>query len=287
MLSCSEIKVGEFEDKRFEEGFKFILSHFEHHIQIWPRTISTALTDNKQMPIYHDERYALAKFKQSNLVDCRISGYPLYTEYKGIVRHTPDFLFIDMDLDNFVPFGNWSSKRLLDMALDNTLRKIKQTFGKNVEPTALWTGNGYHIYLPIQPLTIPLESDTMFSMFSSPSQSFIRFLEWYLSDSKCDPVHNTTVSFRNCMVRIPWSFNSKPLQSAGKTPDESHVKLVQKWNGYRPKMPLEILTDFKGHLVSFKRNKSSSNSIIMVVVIMPITYAKLQFRGLKSCCKLH
>ena len=149
------------------------------------------LTDKTQITVY-DERYALAKFKQSNLVDCRISGYPLYTEYKEVVRHTPAFLFIDLDLDNFVPFGSWSSKRLLDMALQNTLRKIKQTFGKNVEPTVLWTGNGYHIYLPIQPLPIPLESDTMFSMFSSPSQSFIRFLEWYLSDGKCDPVHNPT-----------------------------------------------------------------------------------------------
>jgi Primase X len=251
MSSWPEIK-GEFEDKRFEEGFKFILSHFEHQIQIWPRTISSALTDNKQVPIYYDERYALARFKQANLVDCRISGYPLYTEYRGIVRHTPNFLFIDLDLDNVVPFGNWSSKRLLDMALDNTLRKIKQTFGKGVEPTVLWTGNGYHNYLPIQPLPIPLESDTMFSMFSGPSQSFLRFLEWYLSDGKCDPAHNTTVSFRNCMVRIPGSFNSKYLEAAGKSLEESQVKSVQKWNGYRPKMPIEVLTDFKAYLASLK-----------------------------------
>ena len=146
----------------------------------------------------------LAKFKQSNLVDCRISGYPLYTEYKGVVRHTPAFLFIDLDLDNFVPFGNWSSKRLLDMALQNTLRKIKQTFAKNVEPTVLWTGNGYHIYLPIQPLPIPLESDTMFSMFPSPSQLFIRFLEWYLSDGKCDPVHNATCLIQKLHGKNPW-----------------------------------------------------------------------------------
>ena len=62
MLSCSEIKVGEFEDKRFEEGFRFILSHFEHQIQIWPRTISTQLTNRAQITVY-DERHALAKFK--------------------------------------------------------------------------------------------------------------------------------------------------------------------------------------------------------------------------------
>ena len=98
MLSCSEIKVGEFEDKRSEEGFKFILSHFEHQTQIWPRTISTQLTNRAQITVY-DERYALAKFKQSNLVDCRINGYPTHTEYHGIMRQTPDFIFIDLDLE--------------------------------------------------------------------------------------------------------------------------------------------------------------------------------------------
>ena len=54
------------------------------------------------------------------------------------------------------------------------------------------------------------------------------------------------------MVRIPGSFNSKPLQTADKKLEESRVKLVQKWNGIAPKMPLEILTDFKGYLASLK-----------------------------------
>ena len=167
-------KIGQFEDKRFEEGFKFILSHFEHQIHVWPRTISTQLTNRAQVTVY-DERYALAKFKQSNLVDCRINGYPSYIEYKRHVRQTPDFIFIDLDLENFVSFANWSSKQLLDMALENTLWKIREVFGKDIQPTVLWTGNGYHIYMPIRPIPIPLESDIMFSKFQSPSKEFLKF----------------------------------------------------------------------------------------------------------------
>jgi hypothetical protein len=250
--SSSEVtrirKIGEFEDKRFEAGFKFILSHFEYQIHVWPRTISTQLTNRVQIPVY-DERYALAKFKQSNLIDCRINGYPTYVEYKRYVRQTPDFIFIDLDLDNFLSFANWSSKQLLDMALENTLWKISKIFGKEVQPTVLWTGNGYHIYLPIRPIPIPLESDIMFSKFQSPSKEFLKFVSRYLTDAKSDP--NNKPTFGSCLVRIPGSFNSKCLE-AGKGLEESQVKLVQRWNGIHPKMPIEILTDFKGYLTSLK-----------------------------------
>jgi hypothetical protein len=248
VLNFSDIKVSALEDKRFEEGFKFILSHFEHQTQIWPRTISSQLTNRAQIPVY-DERYALAKFKQSNLIDCRINGYPAYTEYHGIVRQTPDIIFIDLDLENFISFANWSSKQLLEMALENTLWKIKHVFGKVVQPTVVWTGNGYHIYLPLQPIPIPLESDTMFSTFQNPSKEFLKFAALYLTDGKSDPKNKPT--FGSCLVRIPGSFNAKCL-GAGKSLEESQVKLVQKWNGIRPKTPIEILTDFKGHITNLK-----------------------------------
>jgi hypothetical protein len=248
MLSCSEIKIGQSEDKRFEEGFKFILSHFGYQIHIWPRTISTQLTEGAQVTVY-DDRHALAKFKQSNLVDCRINGYPAYTGYRGFVRQTPDFIFIDLDLENFVSFANWSSKQLLDMALKNILWKISKIFGKEVRPTVLWTGNGYHIYLPIRPVPIPLESDIMFSRFQNPSKEFLKFVSCYLTDEKSDP--NNKPTFNSCLVRIPGSFNSKCLE-VGKGLEESQVKLVQRWNGIHPKMPIEILTDFKGYLTNLK-----------------------------------
>jgi ERCC4-type nuclease len=50
---------------------------------------------------------------------------------------------------------------------------------------------------------------------------------------------------------IPRSFNSKCLE-AGKGLEESQVKIVQRWNGISPKMPIEILTYFKGYLTNLK-----------------------------------
>ena len=130
----------------------------------------------------------------------------------------------------------------------------------------------------------------MFSTSQNPSKEFLKFAALYLTDGKSDP--NNKPTFASCLLRIPGSFNAKCLE-AGRGLEESKVSIVQKWKGIAPKMPLEILTDFKGYLVSLKiqelEKEQSSNGIIIlvVIVIMPITNTKLQFRGLKSCCKLH
>jgi hypothetical protein len=240
------IRTGELEDKRFEQGLKFILSHFEHQKWVWPRTISTTLTSNRQV-IVHDERYALAKFKQSNLIDCRISAYPS--------AHTGHdfFLFIDLDLDNFDAFGSWSSKQLLDIALNSTLNKIKQKLGQNIIPTVLWTGNGYHIYFPIEQLRVPLESDTMFCKLSEePSKKFLKFAATYFTNGKSDPNNNPT--FNSCMLRIPGSFNSKCLNS-NKSIEDSSVYIKHKWDGYKPSITKSMLVDFYAYLTDYKIKK--------------------------------
>ena len=108
---------------------------------------------------------------------------------------------------------------------------------------------------PILPVPVSRDFSRMFSMLSAPPQSFIRFLEWYLSDGKCDPSHNSTVSFGNCMIRIPGSFNSKCFQNDDRSIEESQVKLIQKWNGFLPKLPIELLNDFKGYLADLKISK--------------------------------
>jgi hypothetical protein len=41
------------------------------------------------------------------------------------------------------------------------------------------------------------------------SRKFMQFAESYLSENKADHAHNITISFKNCMLRIPGSINSK------------------------------------------------------------------------------
>jgi hypothetical protein len=199
----------------FYFGLDFILNHFQE--PIFPRTISTKATENGQHLVYSKEE-ALARFQQADILDCKINAYPNRSEWKGLNRQAPNFIFIDLDL------GKFRSRLALDRALTKTLKNISDKFNTEVTPTVLWSGNGYHIYLPVEAFILEQESE--FARFGNPSRKFIQFAESYLSNNKSDPEHSKGLSFRNCMVRIPGSFNSKK--------DKREVKIIQKWNGIRP-----------------------------------------------------
>src|ERR1051325_11391356 len=66
-----------YNDSAVLEGLDYILGHFTHQMQLWPRTISTKTTDGRQI-IVHSKQEALARFKQANFMDCRISAYPYW-----------------------------------------------------------------------------------------------------------------------------------------------------------------------------------------------------------------
>jgi len=112
---------------------------------------------------------------------------------------------------------------------------FKEILGSN--PTQLWTGNGYHF---IQPQSaIALEKIDDFNEFAEPSRKFLHFEEWLMTDGKADQNHNRTVSFRNCMLRIPGSLNFGACQRDDKDeitgiPLEAEVRVVQCWDGNRP-----------------------------------------------------
>ena len=172
-------------------------------------------------------------YQESNFVDCRVNAYPSYTEYKGIQRYPPNLIFADLDRSLFI------SNRSLERALSEALKTIQ--FKINGFPTVLWTGNGYHIYQPIDASV--LEQYTQFEEFENPSAKFIRFAEHCLTGGKSDPFHNP--SFKSCMMRIPGSLNSKYPTGRNK------VTIFQKWNGYRPSMNL-LLLDFHDYLIEQK-----------------------------------
>jgi hypothetical protein len=215
-----------------ENGIDFILNHFEE--PLFPRTISTYRSEGRQFEVFSKEEMIKA-FEQSDFLDCRVNAYPSYIEYKGINRQAPNFLFIDLDKDIV------ETARAHRLALTNTLRNIKEKLSE-AYPTVLWSGNGYHIYQPIEAFV--LEEEEVFSSneFDQPSKAFLKFAEQYLSNNKSDPSHNP--SFKSCMIRIPGSFNSKCILE-GK---DSEVKIIQRWDGYRPKINL-LLRSFHAYLV--------------------------------------
>ena len=207
----------------------FILNHFCN--RVFPRTISTYKSRGKQLEVFGKDEMITA-YEDSSFVDCRVNAYPSYTQYKGIQRYPPDFIFADLDLTTFKSIDK------LEGALSTTLRIIRSKI--NGTPTVLWTGNGYHIYQPIN--SVVLEEYEHFSQFDYPSLKFIRFAEFYLTSGKSDPSHNP--SYKSCLIRIPDSYNSK-------YPKDNLVKIIQKWDGYRPPISL-LLGTFHAYLVDLK-----------------------------------
>jgi hypothetical protein len=195
-----------------KEGLDFILTHFKEG---FPRTISTKITEGRQVVVYNKDE-ALAMFKAANYLDCKINAYPKYVEWKGLNRQPPNFIFIDLDQCRF---------KLIDRVLDKTLKNISQKFNTAVHPTVIWSGHGYHIYLPVEAFL--LEEESEFARFGYPSRKFIQFSEEFLSDKKADPCHTRGLSFKNCMVRIPGSINTK-------RGTEEEAKIIQKWDGISP-----------------------------------------------------
>ncbi len=149
---------------------------------------------------------------------------------------------MDMDLANFE-----LDREKLDFRLKGILKKIEEYHGF---PTVLWTGNGYHIYLPTSAIVLDEEEifskDKFTNLFSryngkyegySVSELFLLFAEEYLTSGKADPQHR--VKYKSCLIRIPNTFNSKCL-AKGFNHDESKVRVIQKWNSYRP--PIQLTT---------------------------------------------
>ena len=120
-----------------ENGIDFILNHLTE--LLFPRTLSTYTSEGRQFEVFSKEEMIKA-FEQSDFLDCRVNAYPSYTEYKGINRQTPNFLFIDLDKYSF------KTERAHRIALTNTLRNIREKLSE-AYPTVLWSGNGYHIII--------------------------------------------------------------------------------------------------------------------------------------------
>jgi hypothetical protein len=217
-------------------GVNFLLSHLAK--PEFPRTIATKLTEGKQIIVASKEE-AMICYKDANYVDCRLAAYP-YTLDK-LQPQIIDFVMLDLDLNNF---------KFSQQKLDRALNKI--LFSLTINPTVIWSGNGYHVLVPVEPLESTLEDMAEFSKFEEPSKKILRWLEKYLSNGKSDSVHNKTVSFGNCMLRIPGSINSKHNN------DSNQVRIIREWNNQRFSIK-PLLGDFLAYLLDEKDKKSHNN----------------------------
>lgn len=152
--------------------------------------ISTYATKGGQR-LVNSEQQAMAYFKAANLLDCRISAYPKYTnDYINRTGIAPSVLLVDIDKEHFQAGG-------FELTVTRTYTNFHNILGS--KPTQLWTGGGYHF---IQPQSVPvLEKIEDFQKFDQPSRRFIQFEERLLTDNHGDKSHSSTVSFNNMMLR--------------------------------------------------------------------------------------
>jgi hypothetical protein len=162
-----------------------------------------------------------AHFLESEFKDCKINGYPLFDKDDDN-RLSPSFIFIDLDL-SLCDTCKYP-KRKLDYILKETLNKMKKEV--NGFPTVLWTGDGYHIYLPIRLYNPDNKFVSRYDEFSSLSANnnmtveFMKFASKYFTNNHIDLDHISCIN--SFYVAVPGTINSKL---------NLKVELIHAWDG--------------------------------------------------------
>jgi hypothetical protein len=233
---------------KVKEGVKFILTHFEGRQSLFPRKMSTLLSQGRQFTVF-DKEQILNECIKANFTDCRLNGYPVLSDDDiSTAVQAPNLIFIDIDFatDDYENSLSESSK-----TLSKSLKIIKNKL-EGFTPTVLWTGNGYHIYIVLD--TRPLELITELTELSrQPSKEFLRFAEIIFTSGKADPKHNH--SFSSYLLRIPHTFNSKCITKNA----DPEVKIIQRFDLQNiPKFNTCMLCEFRLYLadLNIKRKRA-------------------------------
>ncbi len=257
IISSLNYKIEQERIDKVREGIRLILSHFEGRQRLFPRKMSTAFRNNRQYTVYNKEQI-LNECIKADFIDCRINAYPVldsnnYHSYSNI--QAPNLIFIDLDLDK-----NLSHQEAITNLVKLKKRSIKITKERlnGSQPTILWTGNGYHIYIVIN--TRPLELIKELSELSKkPSEEFLRYAEMIFSLKKKDSGHNP--SFKSSLLRIPYTFNSKNLTINDENDQiSSEIKIIQEFDKDNiQSINIKLIRDFRLWLadIDLKRKKTS------------------------------
>jgi hypothetical protein len=220
------------------EGLLFILTHLD---DLWPKTVSTYATKGAHRQV-KDFEEAMAWFKASNFLDCCISAYADYTkDYINSTGIAPTVLHVDIDERD----KRFKTPEEFELAAVRTYTNFNDILDSR--PTQLWTGGGYHFLTP-QHVPI-LEKIEEFTKFDQPSRRFMHFEEQLLTANAADQNHWNSVSFKNCMLRVPSSINSKYIQFDGgrivDIPYDARVRIVNRWDNNTPIIDRNLLLQYR------------------------------------------
>jgi hypothetical protein len=240
-LSLTSITSKQFE-MEVMEGLKHILT-LTNPDDLWPRMVSTHATKGAQKRVENFAE-AMAWFKAANYLDCRMSAYPIYTvDYINRTGIAPSVLLADIDREHFETVEEFES------VTAKTYFNFHNILGSR--PTQLWTGGGRHFLTP-QHVGV-FEKSNKFSKFDQPSRQFMQFEEQLLTDGNGDQDHWRSVSFNNCMLRIPGTLNYDCVQFDDKgrimhIPYDARVRIEKYWDANIPIVGRVILMQYYNYL---------------------------------------
>ncbi|MDN5847350.1 MAG: hypothetical protein L0H53_13875 [Candidatus Nitrosocosmicus sp.] len=135
------------------------------------------MTSNGLISINSKEEI-LRRCGEADHKECLINAYPEILEINGMLIQSSHFILIDLDLSLCTTCVY--PVRKLDYLLKQTLKQIKEEI--HGQPTVLWTGNGYHVYLPVQ-ISI-LDNEFEFSKERFPNLFSLnnRYYDYYVSE---------------------------------------------------------------------------------------------------------
>ena len=210
---------------KIKQNIRFILSHFKE--PIFPRTISSRSTTcaGTQIKVVYNEKEMFKAYEQSEFIDCRVSVYrSSYATQE--CHHTHENQVADLITFNvYKPIFMRESAQI--KALYAILQAIKRIL--NGKPTIVKSIDSFHIYQPIEPH--PLEQIKKFIdhtirqypelqlVLRSPEQIFDSFPQEKLQNP--------------FMLSIPGTFD---LNIEKRNEEHEEIILIQKWDGYRPRI---------------------------------------------------
>jgi Primase X len=187
----------------------------------------------------------------------------------------PNIILIDLDMDRSLK----TAQRLIKQLLNKTIENIACYTDDVVVPLIIWTGNGYHVYVVLT-MDEPLEHINEYKSVGSVkeiSREFMLFAKAFLSDNKADAKNNP--SFESCLLRVPYTLNSKCLFNKDLDPE---VKVIQNWNGRAATMNeiTLLLSGFYTHLVG-KKVDYDNNSKVTTNLTMSKKFADRRTKSIR------
>src|SRR6185437_9392345 len=143
-----------------------------------------------------------------------------------------------------------------------------------VRPLLLWSGNGYHVIIPVKATEALEHFEDFKGLTDRPSSEFLQFAKYFLSFSKADKANNP--AFKSCLLRVPYTFNSKFIAED----IDLDVKIIQAFDKSKPLPKIDnllvefmtFLTDKKLKAELQKENKKKKIQSNNIQISKPITY---------------